>query len=459
MGDVLVTVAAGLIGLALGVLATAVGMLRKGIRRLLWQWTGLDLAELRPSANSRVRRSVWEVVARIEDVADQVGDRETVGGGAHEANAHLSAILRDLADQLKEAASDAGGTNKTEGIEGVGPIVRPPRVGMPRPYRGFTSVDVLYATDRAPTNNVGPSGRFTGNRGHMSYGHVAVSIPRHHRAGEIERPSPLLLEFTEEPSIHMALLKLTPIPKDEWLKLLDASVARTAAAAVLIFVHGYNVAFDESVRRAAQFAYDVNFRGIPVVFSWPSKGQAAGYVADEATEEWSSPHLAGLVESIVRLRRVQRVHLLAHSMGARVTAHALQRLNGKRKGKLKDLILAAPDIDQAVFAQEWERVLRRAAKRWTLYASSQDRAIMSSVAAHRWPRAGTGGDEILLLDGLDSIDVAPSDLDLLGHGYFAENKQVIDDLFMLLRFAAGASDRNLHPRARGNLTYYVFPLT
>ena len=42
----------------------------------------------------------------------------------------------------------------------------------------------------------------------------------------------------------------------------------------LIFVHGFNVSFDNALFRAAQIAYDLNFDGPGVSFSWPSRGQA-----------------------------------------------------------------------------------------------------------------------------------------------------------------------------------------
>jgi esterase/lipase superfamily enzyme len=34
----------------------------------------------------------------------------------------------------------------------------------------------------------------------------------------------------------------------------------------LVFVHGYNVNFNDAVRRAAQIAYDLEFAGIPMVY-------------------------------------------------------------------------------------------------------------------------------------------------------------------------------------------------
>ena len=41
----------------------------------------------------------------------------------------------------------------------------------------------------------------------------------------------------------------------------------------VVFVHGYNTAFDYAVYRTAQIAYDLKFDGVPFLFSWPFSRQ------------------------------------------------------------------------------------------------------------------------------------------------------------------------------------------
>jgi esterase/lipase superfamily enzyme len=55
----------------------------------------------------------------------------------------------------------------------------------------------------------------------------------------------------------------------------------------LIFVHGYNVSFQEAALRAAQIGFDLSVKGAMAFFSWPSQGATAHYSADEATIEAS----------------------------------------------------------------------------------------------------------------------------------------------------------------------------
>jgi esterase/lipase superfamily enzyme len=65
------------------------------------------------------------------------------------------------------------------------------------------------------------------------------------------------------------------------LALRDALIGNWDSVHMPVFTHGYNVSFEEAARRAAQLAFDLNFRGRVVLFSWPSCGSLLGYGADE----------------------------------------------------------------------------------------------------------------------------------------------------------------------------------
>ena len=40
----------------------------------------------------------------------------------------------------------------------------------------------------------------------------------------------------------------------------------------VVFVHGFNVNFEDAVYRTAQITYDLQFDGAPFLFSWPTSG-------------------------------------------------------------------------------------------------------------------------------------------------------------------------------------------
>lgn len=98
-----------------------------------------------------------------------------------------------------------------------------------------------------------------------------------------------------------------------------------------MFVHGYNVSFDGAVARIAQMAEDMPFSGVVVAFDWHSQADAFGYFQDGVAAQQSAARLAGFLARLhARLGDDARLHVLAHSMGNRVTLRALASLEMQR---------------------------------------------------------------------------------------------------------------------------------
>jgi esterase/lipase superfamily enzyme len=77
----------------------------------------------------------------------------------------------------------------------------------------------------------------------------------------------------------------------------------------------------------------------------------------------------------------------------------------------------------------------------TLYASSNDRALMASKAFHGYPRAGDAGEGLLVVDGVETVDASDVSAGLLGHSYFAEDRRIMEDIFSLLQTGQRAENR------------------
>ncbi len=123
-------------------------------------------------------------------------------------------------------------------------------------------------------------------------------------------------------------------------------------------------------------------------------------------------------------------------MGNRALIEALQtylakRAPGKRQHIFAQIVFTAPDVDRDYFIDAIGS-LRGTAERVTLYASGNDRALHYSQFVHGAPRAGTAGDVIVKLAGLDTIDMSAVPADALGHSYFAANSGAIYDIFRIL---------------------------
>jgi esterase/lipase superfamily enzyme len=283
---------------------------------------------------------------------------------------------------------------------------------------------------------------------------ATVTIPVRLRPSDINGPKWYLFEFTPNPKKHVILQGIVPQPQTLWVSRLRSAMLASRKQ-VLVVVHGFNEQFAHATRRAAQLAYDLNFQGATVIFSWPTQGDYEGYLADEATAEWAAPHLAEFLRLLAHEAGAKAIHVLAHSMGARVLAHTQELLGEDEDApNLAQVILAAPDIDAQLFEEYSAASIRHHCKWMTLYASSRDRALKLSGRLHSFRRAGEGRPPLVVLDSMDTVDASELDTDLIGHGYFSENKAVIDDLFMLLNYGFIAPLRNLRTE-QGSRRYYV----
>lgn len=333
-------------------------------------------------------------------------------------------------------------------------MLQPPSITEAAAASDFVQVEVLYGTNRKRTP--APAIGYGSRRDTLQFGTTFVSIPKAHRPGELESPAWYRLEFHDDPSHHVTLLQVTPLTRQGWRTRFQQSLQRSGGREALVFVHGFNVTFEDAARRTAQFAYDLGIDGVPVMYSWPSKGEVSAYTADEATAESAVPHFRRFLEEVAALTGSQRVDIVAHSMGNRIVTNTLRAMAAEApQRKFNQVILAAPDIDAEVFAEQIVPAIRPAAHRISMYASSHDRALMASQQVHAFRRAGQSGPEIMVLDGIETIDASTVDTDLLGHGYFAENKQVIDDMFLVVRHDMPAWERNLRRLNKQGRPYWA----
>jgi esterase/lipase superfamily enzyme len=345
-------------------------------------------------------------------------------------------------------------THDSEAVARVEAQMRPPVANdraLPAPgtlknrrYKqdhGFATVRVFYGTNRAATGALKAAEFYGGARGDLNYGYLDVTIPQTHVEADLET-QPRWVEYTlgaseAEMRTHYVLLdKVVQLPKDQFVQQLRAQIGAAPSKDVFIFVHGFNNTFEDAARRVAQLAYDLDFDGTPMLYSWPSQGSTTAYSVDEASVQISGRRMADFLETVVAQSGAQHVHLIAHSMGNRALIEAMQTYLAKRAPENRQhifgqVVFTAPDVDRDYFTDAVVE-LNAAAQRTTLYASDTDYAIRTSQFFHGAPRAGTAGDVIVKLAGLDSIDMSAVPADSLGHSYFAANAGALYDMFRLL---------------------------
>ena len=336
----------------------------------------------------------------------------------------------------------------------------------PPPFKTESHFPVWYATNRQPlfTNAGILSGFSTIEVESISYGECHVHIPKSHDMGKIEsgfwrRLMLLVTGKKDDQKLRLELIK--PLQTAEYWAAIQQEAAKWSPEdrCALVFLHGYNVSFEEAAIRTAQIGCDLKVQGPISFFSWPSLGTLDGYGADEAAVQSSEEHMTQYLLDFARNCGADRIHVIAHSMGNLGLLRSIQRIvagAAANTPKLFDhFVLAAPDVDQKVFlklANNYNRV----AKHTTLYVSNKDKALASAKML-RINRARAGlTPPVTIVPNIDTVHVANVDMSLLGHGYVAEAREVLTDISELLTFDAPPRKRTgLRPAEEEGNRYWV----
>ena len=368
--------------------------------------------------------------------------------------------LASIAETAEGAVAEAAERAVASHEENVRRLEESSRAFDPDPEKEFTRVKIYYATDRARSGSVAPNEFYSGQRGELELGTATVSIPEQHRPGQIEKPSWWTFQFREDPERHVVLQSVTPGSPDAVFGEMREQAAASGSQEAFVFVHGFNVPFHEAAKRTAQMAYDMNFDGLPVLYSWPSHGSVMSYIADTAVVNLSGRRLSRFLEDLVAKSGATRIHLIAHSMGNRAMTDALELFALRYQGRnpaFDQVLFTAPDLDAGLFA-EMMKTIRPIANRITLYASNKDWALAVSRQLHGdAPRAGQGGRNILHTAEVDSIDMTGIGEDMLKHSYYANNPSALTDILSLFWRDAPPDKRCGMQKANGeNGSYWVY---
>jgi esterase/lipase superfamily enzyme len=263
-------------------------------------------------------------------------------------------------------------------------------VPVDRAPRYTPKVDILVATTRSRAPDGTPAGFSNDRSPQVNYAALTLSVPKSHKSGQIEFPGP----GTPDPALQMVTTERASLEKSEFLSEIQRRVGYGGleAGSVLVFVHGYNTKYEEAVYRFTQIVHDSGFTGTAVLFAWPSRGNTALYLADRDSSTYSRDYLEATLRDIASVRGVKEINILSHSMGNWLTVETLRQAKLKGRvdfnGKLGDVILASPDIDNDVFRTQLD-VIGRLKRPMTVFVSGDDSALQaSSLLAGGQQRAG-----------------------------------------------------------------------
>jgi len=257
----------------------------------------------------------------------------------------------------------------------------------------------------------------------LTVGSVTILIPKGHKRGTL--------------SNFFGTNKLRRIQTDimeqnNFLAALAKEIGTNSDRTLICWIHGYYNSFESAAVRAAQLSVDIGFAGVTTFYSWPSQASMSGYVDDQTNAENSAKCLSTFLQHISHISGIEKVFIVAHSMGNFALMHALDFLS-KNDTKnfasfpVNEFVLAAADISVKDF--NTKKDLFSGASRRTLYINERDYALNASSSGliNGLYRVGHTLEEREQYDVIDAGSVSS-----FGHSYIADSVAVMDDLRNLL---------------------------
>jgi esterase/lipase superfamily enzyme len=262
----------------------------------------------------------------------------------------------------------------------------------------------------------------------MHFGICKINVPKKHSTGQIN----FTRDGRQSSHDYFKVLQAKSLSEDTIIDFLKKT-KRTP----LVFVHGFNVKYQEAVLRAAQIAYDLKYQGPIILFTWPA-GAGDGFFDDKMIARTYENNLKNAQSSIETFKKfmsnIQRhdlkINLVVHSMGHQVVLPALKALGDEKSLTtfINELILNAPDFSANDFTHLIENI-KTTSKRVTLYCSYNDKAMTASETYNNNERLGA----CTFVEGVDTVNVSLIDAlsSGLGHSYYS-SRAILTDVFQVL---------------------------
>jgi esterase/lipase superfamily enzyme len=345
-------------------------------------------------------------------------------------------------------------------------------------------VELIYVTDRAPETDEAGNLRYGYNRSSsLAVGTTVVDLGQnatweelveasrtHTRFGKFELrlisikeitrlpPTPVPYkvidgEVVEDPEVVAAIEASVALLQAE----VDRRLALTPRKDAYIYVHGFHNTFEDAAFALAELWHFFGREGLPIIYTWPAGHPGIfGYTYDRESSEFTVFHLKQLITWLAEQSEIENIHLIAHSRGTDVAVSAFRELvisarsaglDPRERLKIKNFVMAAPDLDVEVISQRIaaER-LALAVDQVTLYSSPNDEAIGIAETLFASPRGRLGTVEIgdLTEEELQQMKAIAARVTVVnfdgkhstgyGHDYFRTNAAVSSDLVLKIRY-------------------------
>lgn len=343
-------------------------------------------------------------------------------------------------------------------------ILKDPRVDfvaqVPAALRA-TSLPVFYATTRAPADE-GHYGNADGGGMMLGVAQVRLGEPgwtwtqlvESNRASSVEHLRPGAVESIEEFGKADRSAELNEAER-RFVAAVERQIERSSNSELVIYIHGYRVAFDEVTVQMGSFSHYLG-EGATVTFQWPTGAMFWNYLTDCPRAERYIPDIVRLLELASRTS-AGYINVMAYSCGSPLLASALAQLRARhpelghaqlqKRYRLGNVIFAASDIDLKTFAREHVQPAIDLARHVVIYFSQLDRALGFSTLLAGASRLGKPDIADLSIDEIERLSdprlqaINVTDVrgahemgGMKGHGYWYANEIISSDVALSLRY-------------------------
>ncbi len=286
-----------------------------------------------------------------------------------------------------------------------------------------------------------------------------MSVPLAHVKGKVEGPG--FWDFgKQDPREHIILKSVDTRTKEVFLTDLAQRIAAGKAEAaagkqdandIFVFVHGFNTEFSYAMRKTAQLKIDLEFKGVPVSFSWPSHSTSLpmpwDFKRDKAAIEASMSDFKVFIDNLrskINRNDDECIHLVAHSLGNRALAKILSKISDSEADKRSapnykapfcEVIMASPAVDAEEFLKDNAKRLSLVSERVTIMASDDDKALAIQLLAEEddfsYPlgtRSSAGQLALSPFANLLDVSKVSSKWVDFNHAKYSEIPEIINDL-------------------------------
>jgi esterase/lipase superfamily enzyme len=345
--------------------------------------------------------------------------------------------------------------------------------------------DVLYATLRAPVEDGKPG--FYGNQWGQA---LRVGVARLEvgkfkltwadirrltlRKERSQRPV-LRVDAVEEfgalESVRQVLSEPSegePMARDPDERFASEINRRLAAAKnkdIFLYVHGYNVGFENPVLVASELWHYLAYDGVAIAFSWPSNRGFLVYLRDTEGAVVAAFTFRHFLEYLAKATDVRRIHVIGYSAGTRLVAASLGQLalryhdtksaDIRKRLRLGNVMLVGGDVDRGLVGAYIDDGALRLSEQLAIYVSETDSALdfsrnVFSGRDRLGQMIGEGfsphvTEFIRRQNNLAIIDVSKAEESDTGNGhhYFRQSPWVSSDVLTTLSYGLDPAQRGL----------------